>query len=606
MSKHSWQIHKWTLFAGAAGAVPAFVFGVWVLATALYAPPSSEIVQYRNVVPEVRYALESIGGIQGVFLEAQKLSAVEDVREETVFTVLPHHTLLSKELSTFWQELAQPGVPSAIVLIGPAHENQGKGTVQLTDGTWLTPNGEVRTDKEMLDQVLRNTSAVLDRDAFQQEHSVGIHMPYISALFPETPVLAVIAPSTSGEAEARAFTRGLHRVLPEGALVVMSVDFSHNLSVEDSDKRDEETLRLIQDRHYGELEKRSPEFFDSPFALISFLLLADQSEMNIRRTWHTNSGTLLNRPDLPGTSYMIWEASSDVELPLTLTIAGDMMLGRQVERWFSATTLEEAYKDVQPLFASSDLAFVNLESVLTDTEPSTGKSIFFKGLPERVDVLTHLDLTYVSVSNNHVDDYGKAGWLDSQKNIIASGVVPVGGYSNDGEVVLAEVRGQTVAFLAFDDTIRRVDLTTLQEKVTDAARRAEHVAVSFHWGVEYVHTPTSAQTNLARAAIDAGADVIIGSHPHVLQTIERYKEGIIFYSLGNIVFDQIGFDENESMVVQLSFSEEGNTAELIPLRIKKGFPRNATDEERTMTLSRLAEWSDAGLKTEIEAGEIVW
>lgn len=609
MNKRSWQRHKWTVFAGAAGAVPAFVFGMWIFWRALYTVPAPPVLRGASEVHvETRYALDQIAGIERVFTSARPLLPATGIRTETSIVTLPHHTLLSEELSGFWKDLAKDGVPSAIVVIGPAHKNQGKGTMQFTEGTWVTPLGDVTSNISLVERVARIPGASLDEQAFKNEHSVGVHMPYIAALFPGTPVLSVIAPSTSGEAEARLFTQKLEHLLPKGSLVVLSTDFSHGLSVEESDVRDAEIERLVAARDFSEIEKLSPEYVDSPFSLMTFFLLVDDLRVSPRLLWHTNSGTILHEPEAPGTSYFVWKGTvpQEDDAVLTLAVAGDMMLGRDVARMFAKTTLEDAYTEAQSVLSPSDLAFANLESVLTSTDGYTGKSIFFKGDPARVDVLNYLGLTHVSVSNNHVDDYGKAGWADSKKNVAASGVVPVGGYANDGETIMAEADGQTIAFLAYDDTIRRVDLTLLQERVQDAARRADHVAVSFHWGVEYVHTPTSRQVELAHAAIDAGADVILGTHPHVLETIETYKEGIIFYSLGNFIFDQIGSDENESLVVQLSFSEKGNTVDLVPMRIEKGFPRIATEEERVMTLSRLAGWSDGGLKIEIEEGKIFW
>lgn len=255
------------------------------------------------------------------------------------------------------------------------------------------------------------------------------------------------------------------------------------------------------------------------------------------------------------------------------------------------------------------MAFANLESVLTDHEPDTGKSIFFKGDPERIDVLQLFGFTHLSVANNHVDDYGKTGWADSVENVRAAGIEPVGGYANDGDAVFAQsrVEGRDVAFLAYNDTTFRVDTSDLAQDIASATERAEIVVVSFHWGVEYVHTPTTRQTELAHAAIDAGADVVIGHHPHVLQGIETYNGGLILYSLGNFVFDQIGEDQNESLIARIVFDNlAGNRLELVPIRIQGTFPRPSTETEQTTTLNRISSWSDEVLGNAIRSGIVYW
>jgi poly-gamma-glutamate synthesis protein (capsule biosynthesis protein) len=302
--------------------------------------------------------------------------------------------------------------------------------------------------------------------------------------------------------------------------------------------------------------------------------------------------------------------AASVPPPLTVAIAGDLMLGRGVAQSLSKTTVEAAFGEAATAFEGADIAFANLESVLTVVEPSTGKSIHFKGKPERVDVLQLLVLTHVSVANNHVDDYAKKGWADSVKNVAAAGIKPVGGYANDGETIYwadpsEDGNRTTVAFLAYDDTVRRVDKTKLAAAIAQAAKGANLVLVSFHWGAEYKHLPNARQVDLAHAAIDAGADVIIGSHPHVLEGIERYQDGLILYSMGNFIFDQIGADQNETMVARLTIGDK-RTLELIPMRIRSRFPKPATKEERQATLDRVASWSDESMREEIKTGKINW
>ena len=98
----------------------------------------------------------------------------------------------------------------------------------------------------------------------------------------------------------------------------------------------------------------------------------------------------------------------------------------------------------------------------------------------------------------------------------------------------------------------------------------------------------------------------MGHHPHVLQGIEKYKDGLILYSLGNFVFDQFGEDENESIMARFSFEEKMRSLELIPMRIVRGFPRAATEEEKQFTLARMASWSEPDISEDLLDGKIHW
>lgn len=111
---------------------------------------------------------------------------------------------------------------------------------------------------------------------------------------------------------------------------------------------------------------------------------------------------------------------------------------------------------------------------------------------------------------------------------------------------------------------------------------------------------------MAQAAIEAGADVVIGHHPHVLQGIEKYQDGLILYSLGNFVFDQYGFDQNESLIAKFVIGSDKRELRLEPIRIESFMPRPTDQQEQEVTLRRLASWSDQDLAQEIQSGIIIW
>lgn len=546
--------------------------------------------------------------------------------------VLPHHTIVGPQLLDLWTNLSTRSPPSVIVIVGPNHENAGTSQVQTTHGDWPTPFGTVSTDDALVDRLVAMGAATDEPPSFVNEHAIGTHAPYIAKLFPGVPILPVIAKSTADDAEARAFAASLESILPADALVVYSIDFAHYLPDDLTADKDAETIALMDARDYRTIQGLGSDHLDSPFALMVYLMANDRAGNASSLVWHSTSHVVQRMPDAPGTSYLVYESTRTTPNPslqkegrrsVTLSVVGDLMLGRYVATVLARTTVESAFGSAASVLADSDLVFGNLESVLTSSANDTGKSIHFKGDPARVDVLHYLGFTDLSVANNHVDDYGRAGWEESVQILKDSGFRPVGDY-NDRPVAtcgsLGDPQGEgcvsddstggslgdpRVVFLAYHDLYHPLDKDQIAADIAAATKLGDVVAVSFHWGVEYEHLPTARQKELARLSIDSGADIVIGSHPHVLQGIEKYGDGLILYSLGNFIFDQIGSDENESLVVKFRWDADGSrTFELVPMRIVGTFPRAATDVEAASTIERIASWSsDPGL---VDAGEISW
>lgn len=561
-------------------------------------PPAKEGVGEVRARPV--FSIVEIDGIDDVVnAVAQGTDGTKETgkTEGVAAAVLPHHTLAGPKLMELWTDIADRSDPSVIVVIGPNHDNDGSGLVQTTHGVWTSPFGTVETDDGLVDRLVSLGVATDEEGTFVNEHAVGTHVPYLAELFPGVPILPVIAKSPAGADEALSLVLVLQQILPDDALVVSSIDFSHYLPQDATDAMDAETLAHIAARRYTELERLHSDHLDAPYAMIAYLLWGDRNGFHSDLVWQETSHRLMNDPNAPGTSYLVFFSTSKTsKAPITskfsLSLAGDIMLGRAVATSLSRTTVAQAFAPAASTFEGSDLAFANLESVLTSSNLDAGKEIYFKADPARVDALKYLGLTHVSVANNHVDDYGLAGWEESVRHLTDAGIVPVGDFYNAVEPVVAAIGEKEVVFLAYEDLYRPVDAETLSEQVAAADLLGDVLVVSFHWGAEYEHVPSQRQTDLAHAAVDAGADVVVGHHPHVLQGIETYNGGLILYSLGNFVFDQVGEDENESLVVRLTWNDDGTRSlKLVPMRIAGTFPRVASEAERVATIGRMIGWS---------------
>lgn len=290
------------------------------------------------------------------------------------------------------------------------------------------------------------------------------------------------------------------------------------------------------------------------------------------------------------------EVKKDEKARLTITMVGDIMFARNYKDVIAPNKgYEYAFQYVLPYLKSSDYVTGNFESPILYREgyPKADKFIHLSSAPESANALKKVGFDSVNLANNHLKDHGKQGLLDTLKAFDRAKVDTVGaGRDIDSatRVSYETVNGIRIAVLGFSDVMPK-DFRAKQNKsgiapadpdvffkaVAKAKTNANLVLVHMHWGLEYDSGYHPRQRDLGRALIDAGADIVIGHHPHVLEPVEVYKNGIIFYSLGNFVFDQGWSRTKESVLVQYKLMNNGQARiELHPIWIRQGQPRPVT------------------------------
>jgi poly-gamma-glutamate synthesis protein (capsule biosynthesis protein) len=217
---------------------------------------------------------------------------------------------------------------------------------------------------------------------------------------------------------------------------------------------------------------------------------------------------------------------------VTLALLGDVVLGRGVQ------ASDESFAYLQPFITSADVALANLESPLTTARPRSGLKYVLCAPPENASFLQYAGIDLLSFANNHVDDCGAAGALETRSVLDGAGM---GLIDPGSQPVYWPANGIPLAFLAFDATAD-FDVEEAVAAVSSAADIGALVVVSMHWGAEYQAGASSEQVEIARRLSDAGAALVWGHHPHVLQPSEWINNGktLVFYSLGNALFDQYG------------------------------------------------------------------
>ncbi len=302
-------------------------------------------------------------------------------------------------------------------------------------------------------------------------------------------------------------------------------------------------------------------------------------------------------------------ASAPTPASVTLIAVGDVMLSRSVGEAISRhRDVNYPFLNIRDHLATADAVFANLETPITAGEPVPVESMSFRSDPGVEAGMRNAGISVVSLANNHTMNQGVKGLSDTISYLDAAGIAHAGAGATLADALKPApltLKGVKFAFLAFNDsdvvpasygaTATRagtalMDVPTMEEAVRTAKHNADVVIVSMHSGTEYTPTPNKRQTAFARAAIDAGAELVIGHHPHVVQPIEQYKGKWIMYSLGNFVFDQgWSLETREGMIATIRFTGSKVTGiEYTPVLIEDyAQPRILIGKDADAVIARL-------------------
>jgi gamma-polyglutamate biosynthesis protein CapA len=254
-----------------------------------------------------------------------------------------------------------------------------------------------------------------------------------------------------------------------------------------------------------------------------------------------------------------WTASLSASRKRVVIATGDVLLARTVNsKAIRQNNFRWPFEKTADILKSADITFINLETPLIDQCPPTHEGMRFCGDKRNIEGLHFAGVDVVNLANNHTLNYGEKGLVETA-TYLTQNRIPVTG--TDGHV-LVPIRGKLFAFLGYNDvdypnSILQATHEKIKREVSEAARQADVVFVQFHWGNEYTEKVTERQKMWAYLAVDSGADVVIGNHPHWIQPVELYKGKIITYSHGNFVFDQMWSQKTrEGLVSKYTFYDD--------------------------------------------------
>lgn len=312
-----------------------------------------------------------------------------------------------------------------------------------------------------------------------------------------------------------------------------------------------------------------------------------------------NVSTLLN-----GDGY--WNGKGDV----TIGVTGDVMVGRNTPAALSGQG--SAFGGIGDTLASCDILLINFENAATTSEIAAKSDVPLKTDPSNIQAIL-LDTEIVaSIANNHAFDYGTSGASDTRSNLKSNGISVIGAGDNAEQAhtpYVKEINGRKITILNYMDSDNFVyysqsempiagenspgysayNREVMESQIHEARENgSDFVLVYFHYGNEYVSSPNAVQEDMSHAAIDAGADAVVGSHPHVPQGIELYHNKTIFYSLGDTVFDLQRPETLVAYVVTFNLTGSQCIATVYPIQLIGYLPYFMDSESGASLLSSLS------------------
>lgn len=524
--------------------------------------------------------------------------------------IVPHHLAAETIITDFFTKVGEAS-PQTIVLVSPDHWGKAREDFTTVSGSSYR---ELAVDEELLsalDTALAASKIERDDKLIEHEHGVNNLLSVLQANAPESKILPIALSASASESELDAFVAALDSSSGDDTVVVASTDFSHYLPSSAADFHDATSLAAIRAFEKSAFRDLELDCWQCVYAASAFAEARDAQA--IAMIGQSNSAKFAAAESTADetTSYMslVYEKGEQVPRDPTFTLAavGDIMLGRYVETLMNERGDDYPFEKMDQFFRGVDVVFGNLEGPIDATHTQTpNNSLVFSFETSVADLLRAHGFTVVATANNHSLDQGAQGYEDTVQALARAGLGHAGHprESANEHVYTTTIHGQKLAmlgFLAFPSDTLPSNSLELVERV--AAEPDTFVVVSIHWGTEYSLTAGEKQRALARALIDAGADVILGHHPHVVQNIEVYNNRFIFYSLGNFVFDQYFSSETqEGLAVGLEVSPASVTARLFPVTIDRSQPRFMKQSDVGAWLAKLANRSDAALRESITSG----
>lgn len=508
--------------------------------------------------------------------------------------VVPHHNLVAEQRAELFSELGKLiSSPETIILISPNHYSAGNGNIQVSDQEWRLGQGQISADKKVITYLTQKDLALNEPSSFTNEHGIYNILSDIHNNFPKAKLVPIIFENAS-EDQLTKLEKGLYSSC-KNCLMIASVDFSHYQPALLAQLHDERSIRDLQTLDTQDVLKNA-EVDSGPALALLTMWAKEHNTLHFNLKNHTNSGILTKNPDAESTTHVFgWYESGEIVTPeksVSFTVGGDMMFARMIYHDFHDDFNNAFSQFGDRVFWGTDAAFANLEGAITNkpiVDNIQPDNVSFRFSPEIIKTLSFLHLNAVSQANNHSNNAGQEG-VDTTRAVLASAKIQVFGGPTESDVsrvAYFKGEGMSLAVIGIEMTLGqdpKILVPIIKEIKKDPNAR---VMIMPHWGTEYLFKHTSTQSDAAHLWIDAGADIVIGSHPHVVEYAELYRGAPIFYSLGNFLFDQFALMTQKGLLISGKFTPDGLTLFGLPIQSFSNQPRLVTGKTKKTILDSL-------------------
>lgn len=458
--------------------------------------------------------------------------------------ITSHHLPTALPLiSSFYKELARSVTPfQTFVIVGPDHLERCRAPIATTKMPYSTAFGAVEIDQEIEDRILQ-VGVFLDDNCFENEHSIGVQAIFIKYLFPGAKIVPLLFSASATEESIKRIAEELSSYGDKITLII-SADFSHYQTKDRAKQLDSESEQMIKNLDVSSL---GIEHVDSPPAIKLAILLAKKLGVtNPQILGRANSFDFTGIPENTTGYLNVLFTDKNAAGQVSLLFLGDLMFDRNIRQAAKKQGNDFIFEPLKNWLSENDLAIANLEGPITEnrsvsvnTLPGEQNNFIFTFDPSLAGTLFSNNIKLVNLGNNHIINFGQRGLESTKQYLDSAGVSYFGAPANERSIA-KDTKGVKVVLVNYNQFVGSVavERTAVIEEIKKTKAQADIVIVYAHWGTEYNSIANGAIKNLAHEFIDAGADLIIGSHPHVVQDKEEYQGKMIYYSLGNFIFDQ--------------------------------------------------------------------
>lgn len=519
--------------------------------------------------------------------------------EEKVYVsgiIIPNYSTATDTRAKLFAELV-PKIkqPKTIILISPNHLNVGTGKIQITDKVWNTNLGEIQPDQAVITSLVQLGAATHEPESFANDDGIQSLLQNIHAYFPNATIVPIMLKQVSEDGIEKLNTT--LSITCTDCIMIASTDLSQHQPALLANLHDERSIRDLESLNTpGLLEDE----VDSPASLALLSLWAKKHGTKHFTLYdHTNSDILNQEPDSEASSHVFgWYTEGEWVAPersVSFIFGGDMMFARLVQGRYG-DDFPKAFENLgDRVFWGTDASIANFEGTITanpvDSLNSPEYKLVFQFYPSVISALQYLHINGVSLANNHSDNAGRLSASNTRGLLRAAHIQPFGDSVATGTISVAKFQGHglTLAVVGINLTYPGQTGDDIVPLITELTQDPNvRVIIMPHWGVEYFQSHTAEQARIAHAWIDAGAHMVIGSHPHVVEDSELYKNAPIIYSLGNFLFDQdFSKATQEGLFIAGSFTDKGLAFFGLPTQSENLQPQLLEGERKDQILNDL-------------------